>query len=52
MRCGFVGRSHVPGFALGVPIYGSFEGETVIGKKIGPAPFTGADEVKEFALAF
>lgn len=49
---GFVGRSHVPGFALRVPIDGSFEGVTIIGEKISAAALTRADEVEEFALAF
>jgi hypothetical protein len=49
---GFVGGSHVPGFALRVPIYGSFEGVTVIGEKIGTSALTRADEIEEFALAF
>lgn len=48
----FVGGSHVPGFALCVPIDGSFKGVTIVGEKIGAAALTRADEVEEFTLAF
>jgi len=50
--CRFVSGCHLPGFTLCVPVDGGFEKVAILGKKIRTAALAGADEVKQFALAF